>query len=165
MVMASEANGKVSGVSGWYDKHAAILKDIDANECARLALRTKLAEMKEQVAKFDERRAELLAQLDEGLGRVKKKRGVKPAGDGASSPFRPKKGSATDKLLAVLDELGTATKQEIAEQLRDFSTGAIYQAILKATERGAIEALKDGQYALTDAQQQSMRSESVEKAA
>jgi biotin operon repressor len=161
-VMAGEANGKVSG---WYEKHAAILKEIEANECARLALRTKLAEMKDQVAKFDQRRAELLAQLDEGLGRVKKKQlASNAAGDGFVA-FKARKGSAPQKLLSVLDDLGTASSKEIAEELKEFSSSAILGAIQKLRSRGAIETLANGSYALTDAQQKSMRGESSEKAA
>lgn len=141
--------------SGWLEKHSGILAEIDLATNGLLTIRQKIADLQAEAVKFENVRKELIAELDEGLGRVKK-----PA-PGEFRKIKPKSGSATEALLKLLDDIGTASKEEIAEEMKSFSAGAIYQAILKLKEVGAIELLKDGRWGLTEAQQAAMRDEAA----
>ncbi len=143
-----------------FDKSAGLLKELCTIERKRLDFMTQRADISATLIKLDERRKELFAELDECLGRAKKKQPpVNGAtGDGSFVPFRPKKG-IVQELLKALDDLGTGTREEIGEELTNYGAGAIWTAIKTCMARGCIEQLKNGSYALTEAQQKAMRAE------
>ena len=151
--MASNGNGKESG---WFEKHSDILRQIDTTEQARLKLRAQVAAIGEQLKELDEKHRKLLAELDEGLGR--KKKGAKPKESG-TGVMQCRAGSASGKLLRILDDLGTASRDDLAEQMEGITGPAISSAINRAIAAGAVERLKDGSYALTEPQQAAMRVE------
>lgn len=107
-----------------------------------------LQQLREQAVAQQERLQVEIVQLDEALAKQNRKRASRPSSRGATG------GTTRERVLRAISKLETASPSDIvvhsAKEGRPLPKGSVYNMLRTLLDKGDIERVSDGVYALSD---------------